>query len=226
MKSTYLDNLLKECRLLAEDKYAGDMARYMRNQFVFLGLRSPVRDRLFKDHISKFGLPKYEETKEMVKYLWELPEREFQYIAMSFLIKSKKYYLEEDINLFEKLIVTKPWWDTVDGLASWVAGTYFIRYPHQIKSVTRLWMDYGNIWLQRTSLLFQLKYKEKTDEDILFTYIRELSGSKEFFIQKAIGWALREYSKSFPEKIREFVKTHTLSNLSTREALKVINRKK
>jgi 3-methyladenine DNA glycosylase AlkD len=226
MTPAYLDPLIQVSRQTANNAYADDMARYMRNQFSFLGLNAPSRDKLMKDHIAKYGLPEYSELRGCIEYLWELPEREFQYFAQGFLGRFKKHFREEDIHWFERLIITKSWWDTVDGLAAWVMGNYFIKYPYKVESITRKWMDSGNIWLQRTSLLFQLRYKEKTNENLLFNYINELSGSKEFFIQKAIGWALREYSKTYPEKVNEFVKLHKLAPLSTREALKIINKKK
>ena len=113
----------------------------------------------------------------------------------------------------------------VDFIAGTLAGTHFNLYPELIKPVTGRWMKSGNIWLQRSSLLFQLKYKNQTDTRLMFKYIRSLSSSKEFFIQKAIGWVLRQYSKTDPETVIQFVEAHQLPPLSKREALKVINRK-
>ena len=133
---------------------------------------------------------------------------------------------ENPIEFIEFMIVNKPWWDTVDWVASHHAGTYFKMFPHLIREKTGAWMNSENIWLQRSALLFQLKYKRHTDEKLLFDYILKLKDSKEFFIRKAIGWALREYSKTAPESVVHFVETTELSGLSRREALKWLKRKK
>jgi len=115
----------------------------------------------------------------------------------------------------------------VDGLAGWLIGDLFKRHPGLILPTTRDWMDSGNIWLQRSCLLFQLKYKRDTDLDLLFGFIATLSDHKSFWIRKAIGWILREYSKTDPSTVQKFVDAHPgLSGLSKREALKVINRAK
>jgi 3-methyladenine DNA glycosylase AlkD len=122
------------------------------------------------------------------------------------------------LNLYEELITQKSWWDTVDALAAWQVGDYFKKYPDQIIPYTNKWMDSGNMWLQRTCLIFQLKYKEETDFELLKSLIIPLSDSKEFFIQKAIGWALREYSKLFPQRVMDFASNQPMAKLSYREA--------
>ena len=122
------------------------------------------------------------------------------------------------------MIITKSWWDTVDRIASRLVGFYFREHKELIEPYTEKWMYYGNMWLQRTALLFQLKYKKETDTDLLFGYIQALAESPEFFIQKAIGWALREYSKTAPKTVKQFVDSTLLAPLSKREALKIINK--
>ena len=131
-----------------------------------------------------------------------------------------KVPLDHFIGLFEQLIITKSWWDSVDGLASWMVGEHFKRFPHQRDQYIDKWMKSGNMWLQRTCLLFQLGYKDKTDEILMGSIIMSLNGSKEFFIDKAIGWILREYSKTDFQAVINFVDNNELSNLSKREALK------
>ncbi|MCK5077528.1 MAG: DNA alkylation repair protein, partial [Calditrichia bacterium] len=115
---------------------------------------------------------------------------------------------------------TKSWWDTVDFIATNLVGPLFEKYSELIIPYTKKWMDSGNIWLQRTSILFQLKYKEKTDFKLIIGFIQQCSSSNEFFIQKAIGWILREYSKTDASTVIEFVKNNKLAPLSEREALK------
>jgi 3-methyladenine DNA glycosylase AlkD len=140
---------------------------------------------------------------------------------MEYIKKPEKDIIE----LLEFTIVNKSWWDTVDGIAGWLVGPLFKKYPELIGPKTTQWMNSGNIWLQRTCLLYQLNYKKSTDTEILFRFIEELSGETSFWIRKAIGWILREYSKTNPDTVLKFVNSHQLSALSRKEALKVIARK-
>jgi len=160
-----------------------------------------------------------------VRLLWELPERECQYAAMDIMEKFRKKFSREHLELFEYCIVTKPWWDTADLIAARFIGTLFMHNPDLISSSVQRWLGQENIWLWRTSLLFQLKYKKATDVELLGNTIRRLAGEKDFFIRKAIGWALREYSKTDADWVLEFVQNNRLSPLSEREALKVLKRK-
>jgi 3-methyladenine DNA glycosylase AlkD len=126
----------------------------------------------------------------------------------------------------EFYITEKSWWDSVDSIVPSSLGSYFIKYPEQIEHYIPKWVNSNNIWLQRAAILFQLKYKNKTDVIMLFSIVEQLKGGKEFFVNKAIGWALREYSKTNPLLISDFVLNQKLSNLSQREALKIINKNK
>ncbi len=132
----------------------------------------------------------------------------------------KKLWQASIIHLFEFCIINKSWWDTVDFLASECTGRYFLLFPEQIIPKTGKWNLSNNIWLQRSSLLFQKAYKKATDTQLLSAYTLHLSASKEFFVQKAIGWILREYARTNPTWVIEFVNTHTLPALSKREAMK------
>ena len=132
----------------------------------------------------------------------------------------------EHFTLMEYMILQKSWWDTVDGLAGWLVGAIMKNHPSSIRPKTSEWMSSGNIWLQRTCLIFQLGYKKDTDTELLFGFIEQLADHKTFWIRTAIGWALREYSKTNPLAVQDFVNTHQLSPLSKREALKVIERDK
>ncbi|TAE07534.1 MAG: DNA alkylation repair protein [Bacteroidetes bacterium] len=131
-------------------------------------------------------------------------------------IKTPKRALE----LVESLIITNSWWDSVDYLAPRIAGKLFSRFPEQIERYTSRWIESDNFWLQRSAIIFQLAYKTKTDSALLFAYVERRKDSKEFFIQKAIGWALRQYARSAPQAVRDFVNHTDLAPLSRREALK------
>ena len=124
------------------------------------------------------------------------------------------------------MIINKSWWDTIDFLSPKIVGEYFKLYPETIENQIEKWLHSNNIWLQRSCLIFQLKYKETLNTQLLAHIIQFLLGSKEFFINKAIGWILREYSKTNPQWVIKFVYTNNLNTLSKREAFKFINRKK
>jgi len=216
----YIKPLVKEFRNKANPKNAEPMAKYMKNLFPYLGIKTPERKELLKQFYKENGFPEIFDLKQIVLDLWELPEREFQYFAIGMLRKFSKKLGENFIELFEHLIITKSWWDSVDGIASWLIGNLFQRFPELIKPYTEKWMKSGNMWLQRTVILFQLNYKDKIDVKLLFKNIKKCMDSKEFFIQKAIGWALREYSKTDAQVVIDFVENNELATLSKREALK------
>lgn len=201
---------------------ADKMKAYMRNQFEFFGIPSPLRKELTKQFLKEYGSPNEDQFAEAITILWNMNEREFQNAALQIMDMRKRKFQLDDIQLIEQIIIHKSWWDTVDHIASNHAGQYFSLYPEQLFIADR-WMASDNFWLQRTAILYQLKYKHDTDAERLFSYIMMVAESNEFFIQKAIGWSLRQYSKFNPEAVINFVNSNTLSNLSKREAFKVLN---
>jgi 3-methyladenine DNA glycosylase AlkD len=202
---------------------AEEMSRYMKNLFAFAGIPSPARKELFKQHLTNHGLPEYKELLAIVKACYAQPEREYHYFAIDLAGKFAQKADESFVPILEFLITQNSWWDSVDSVASNCTRDFFKRNVSLQIPVTKKWMDSGNIWLQRASLLFQLNYKNETNEKLLYKYILELKGSNEFFIQKAIGWALREYSKTNPESVRNFLAENALAKLSVREASKYLN---
>jgi 3-methyladenine DNA glycosylase AlkD len=223
----YLLPLLEKYELNRDPARAEQMKKYMKDRFEFYGIGTPVRRAMMSAHIKEHGLPAVDDIERISRELWSRDERECQSTIIDLLNRMKKKLEPSHLPLLEDLIASKSWWDTVDGLAGWLVGDLFSRYPDLIKPTTDRWMASGDIWLQRSCLLFQLSYKEKTDLPLLFGFIGELSDHKSFWIRKAIGWILREYSKTDPRVVEEFVKSHPeLSGLSKREALKVINRSK
>ena len=222
----YIRQLVEIFRQNANPKNAEPMSKYMKNLFPYLGIKTPERRELLKQFFKEHGFPEISDLKQIVPDLWELPEREFQYCAVGLLNKFKEKCDKDIIDLYEYLIITKSWWDTVDGIASWLVGSLFKKYPEMIKPYTEKWMNSGNMWLQRTVILFQLNYKDKTDIKLLFPNMKKCLDSKEFFIQKAIGWALREYSKTDAQAVINFVENNELAPLSKREALKWLKNQK
>ena len=218
--SEFLVALEDAFRDLANAENAKWMQKYMRDQFPFLGIKKPERSEVFSAlyrlHGNSFD---YFETS---KALFSKPEREFQYIAMEYVRKAKISWDDRVPALVEEWIGTESWWDVVDVLGPQIIGPYFLKFPAQRDYWIQRWMNSENFWLQRVCLVFQLNYKEKTDRELMPAVIIQLAGSKEFFIQKAIGWALRQFARHDADWVRQFVATNTLAPLSKREAMKHI----
>ncbi|MFD2445955.1 DNA alkylation repair protein [Bacillus sp. CGMCC 1.16607] len=218
--NTYAKELRELLLKHRNEKDAKQMEKYMRDQFTFIGLKAPVMKALFKEYIAEKGLPQREELHEVIAELWAYPERELQMAALSLLTQMKKQFTKDDIKLLEKIIQDKSWWDTIDHIAKHLVGHYFQMYPEMKRPTLDKWLESEHLWLVRSCILFQLGYKGNTDENLLSEMIERSKHIKDFFIEKAIGWALREYAKTNPEFVKEFVETHTLPKLSVREAMK------
>lgn len=220
MTNSYLLPLQEQFLAHADSANALAMSKYMKNKFIFFGIKSPLRKDLLKEFLKIYGLPPVADMPEIVRFLWQQPQREYQYLAIDLLEKYAKKQEKDWLLLFEELISTQSWWDTVDLLASHCVGDYFKKYPDQKLATIEKWLLSENMWLQRTCLLFQLNYKKQTDEQLLFDCILRVAESKEFFIQKAIGWALRQYARINPQAVLSFTESVQLKPLSLREALK------
>jgi 3-methyladenine DNA glycosylase AlkD len=200
------------------------MAAYMRNQFAYLGIKTPQSIALQKHFFAQHDLPALTDLDQILKDLWALPEREFQYAGVGLLAKVENRLPPEALETIEYLIVNKSWWDTVDSIAAGPLGIHFKRFPAVRDASLARWRASNNLWLRRSAILFQLGYKKETDFPLLCAIIRENLGSKEFFINKAIGWALRQHSRIADQAVRDFVAQTDLHPLSAREALKWLNR--
>lgn len=198
------------------------MEAYMRDQFVMLGVSSPARREAQKPFLAAARKATGEQVMQAAELLWAQPEREFQYVAADLLKRSGKRLGPEHLDRLKGLVQAKSWWDTVDTLASNPVGTVVQR--HDLQSVMDVWIDDPDLWVARTAILHQLKYRDATDEARLFRYCERQAAHTDFFIRKAIGWALRQYGKTEPDAVRAFVAAHEheLSGLSKREALKGI----
>lgn len=217
----FLSDIETTLRQNADPEAAVPMAAYMKNLFPYLGIRNEKRKGLLKPIWIKHAAEIKADYRNIALGLWKLPEREFHYCAMEILYKEiKNRFEKDDIALIEKLLVTHSWWDSVDFLAKHILGNYLLAFPGEIPKIVRRFSDSENMWLNRSVLLFQLGYKSKTDEKILFEECLKQASNKEFFIRKAIGWALREYAKTNPGAVKRFVSRNRLSPLSEREALK------
>jgi 3-methyladenine DNA glycosylase AlkD len=204
----------------ADPLQAAPMKKYMRDQFEYLGIKSPQFKALMKEFLTAQGTPPISDLDTILHELWSLPQREFQYVATSLLGRSEKDLPAKFIRTIEYLLVTKSWWDTVDTISGGTLGVHFRRFPDVREKYLAKWRASDNFWLRRATILFQLNYKKETDFDLLCQIIHENLDSKEFFINKAIGWSLRQYARVDPKAVTKFVKSTPLHPLSRREAMK------
>jgi 3-methyladenine DNA glycosylase AlkD len=221
LAATVLERLREVFGAAADPARAGAMAAYMRDQFPFLGLPRPALDSLGRRVLAGLPAPDQDDLREVALGCWALPEREYQYFACGWLRRHVRRCSAEFLPTLRRLIVDRPWWDTVDTLAAHVLGPLVATNPRLVSTMDE-WVAGGHMWLTRAALLHQLGYKERTDAERLFRYCALQAGHGDFFIRKAIGWALREYAKTDAAAVSSFVERHrdTLSGLSVREALK------
>lgn len=217
-----LSDLINDFEKNSNELLAESMEKYMQDKFRFLGVRGGTRTEIYKKYF-----PDARKTKtidwDFVESCWNKEEREFQYAVVYYLKTMQRFLKREDISRLKYLVVTKSWWDTVDLLAK-VVGSLVIRIEGY-DQVMLEWSKDSNIWLRRVAILYQLSFKEKVNETIFETILVNNLGDSEFFINKAIGWALRDYSKYNPEWVREFLEKNKndMVNLSLREASKYLN---
>lgn len=204
---------------------ANQMKEYMRGQFEYFGLVAPLRKDLSKIYLRELPKEGRDTVYQVVRELWRHEYREVHYVAQEMLLKvSKKMMVKEDLKLINEMITTHSWWDTIDFIAPKICKVYFDKFPEERDA----WIEYciasDHIWLQRSALLVHLKQKEEVDFKCMFATILRLNHTKEFFLNKAIGWLLREYSKKHPQLIEDFIEVNkdSLSNLSIREGSKYL----
>ena len=202
---------------------AESMSKYMQDKFRFLGVRGATRTEIYKKYFPDARKNKVIDW-DFVERCWNKEEREFQYVVVYYLKAMQKFLKRDDISRLKYLIVTKSWWDTVDLLAK-VVGSLVLRIEGYDQIMLE-WSKDSNIWLKRVAILYQLSLKEKVDKQILERILVNNLGDSEFFINKAIGWALRDYSKFNPEWVREFIEKNKngMANLSIREASKYLDK--
>lgn len=215
------NELIKSFNENKNQEQAVKMSAYMKDKFPFMGIPKPERAILQNELIKKVRKEESIDWNFIFK-LWDMPEREFQYLAVDYLLVLKDSLQKTDIDNVKTLIINKSWWDTVDSLAEKITGVLCAKYPELIQSHILKWSESDNIWLVRIAILFQLKYKEKTDTELLSLIINNNNNTKEFFINKAIGWVLREYSKTNKEWVKVYLENNKLHSLSVREASKYL----
>jgi 3-methyladenine DNA glycosylase AlkD len=219
----FISDLEQELVSRSNKENAIPMEKYMKNNFTFLGIKTDERRSIFKANYEKHKPEIKANFRQIALELFNKKEREFHQCAIDLLVKEfKKNYILKDIQLIENLLITNSWWDSVDVIAKYLLGGYLQQFPKETYNVIERFSNANNMWLNRSAIIFQLSYKEKTNFDLLKSECEKHKESKEFFIQKAIGWALRDYSRFNPNGVTEYVNSTNLKPLSKKEALRNI----
>lgn len=211
--------------LVADPKKAGPMAAYMKTDMPFYGIQKPDRVPVYRELKRQFAPESRAAYEKAVRELWELPHREEKYAAIQYAMSFPEYMTLASLPMYRRLIVEGAWWDFVDEVAIRIVGDVLFNQRRQTRPKMDRWIDDSNMWIRRSALISQVKHKWETDEDQLFDHCLRRSGEKEFFIRKAVGWALRDYAWTAPDRVRKFLVKHRdeLSPLSFREAAKRLN---
>lgn len=202
---------------------AEPMTAYMKHQFTFLGVPAPARRAAQKPTLDALAPATGDELVAFARACWADPARELHYAAADALRRHNKALTAAHLPALAELITTRPWWDTVDSLATHAVGPLVARQP-ELSAVMDAWVDGDDLWLARTAILHQLLWKDRTDAGRLFAYADRRAADPDFFIRKALGWALRQYARTDPDAVRTYVESRAdrLSPLTQREALKRI----
>ena len=221
MPHPYLKEIQKIFLANGDQLIAKGAKAYLLNQFEFYGIKTPLRRQICKAFYKTHPIKDHTELSKLIKECFNEPQRELHYFAIELLGHHKKIWSIKTIPLIEWMITHQSWWDSVDSTNTHVISKFFLLHPEHIKAYTSKWNQSSNKWLIRMSILFQLTYKTKTDTNLLSKYVENSQLHEDFFVRKAIGWALRAYAYTNKKWVIQFVKAHPLlNNLSKKEALK------
>jgi 3-methyladenine DNA glycosylase AlkD len=216
-----IEDITKLCDQNQDHVYAAKMKWYMKDHFEFYGINAPKRKELVKTIKQKHDVKDPNKVIKLASQLWVKTQRELQYTALDLLSTIAKKLEPQHVSSLEHLITHKSWWDTVDNIAPNLVGSIWQRHPEAKEIVLHTWITSDNMWLNRSAIIHQLRYKNNVDLDLLATAILTHDKAKEFFIRKAQGWALREVAKQNPQWVRQFLDANPqLSGLTHREATK------
>ena len=208
---------------LADEAKAQGMKAYLLDQFGFLGLPAPVRRQAVKD-IGKVQWQNASALLAAAELLWQKPQREYRYTAVDLLRKHSALLTVNELPALQALLLQDPWWETVDGLSAVIAEVMHAAVQQTPNAAVTMdvWLKHPSHWVRRSAMLQQLGWRLDTDTTRLFGYAQTLADEKEFFIRKAIGWALRDYARWNPQAVTAFLVQHraVLSGLTVREAAK------
>jgi len=206
----------------ADPAKARDMARYMKTDMPFYGVQRAGRAPILKEVTRRWAPRTRQEYSSLVEGLWNRPHREEKYLAIGVARAHGRFVTRTALPLYRRLIVQGAWWDLVDETAIKLVGRVLRDDRTRVTPTVRGWIRHRDLWVRRTSVICQVGHKDATDESLLFDACSDLAHETDFFIRKAIGWALRDYAKTSPDSVRAFVSDREadLSRLSVREATK------
>ncbi|WP_341903186.1 DNA alkylation repair protein [Fluviicola taffensis] len=206
-------------------KRAQTASAYMRDQFPFIGMRTEIRRSAQKSWIDSLKTLENRVLRwSIIRALWEKEERDYQYVAIDLLNSwPKKFFSEDDAVELEWILNRKSWWDSIDSIASNYLGKWALVFPEKARETFEKWRYHESFWLQRSCLIYQLKYKDEVDTAYLENLIQQMNSNPEFFIQKAIGWSLRQLSKYKPEEVVQILANNPIKGLALREASKYLD---
>ena len=215
-----------QLKRLADPAKAVAMAAYMKTAQPFFGVSTPMRIAMLKTMGDRFAPPDQKSYARSVMALWKLPHREQRYCAITFARRYEQFITPASMPLYERMVREGAWWDFVDEIAVNLVGRVYANFRTQTRPTIERWIDDDDMWIRRTALLSHLKHKQQTDAAQLFAHCLRRAHESEFFIRKAIGWILREYSKTDPRAVRAFLRKNRgrLSNLSYAEGSKHLAR--
>jgi len=221
-KNDIVEFVQSELKKKADKKKAPEMAAYMKTDMPFYGVQKPDREPIIKAIKANFRPQTRSEYEKTIRRLWDLSYREEKYLALNYACEFVALSDTKSLGLFEALVREGAWWDFVDVLASHLVGHLHKAHRAEIAPIMDEWVEDEDFWIRRTAILSQLKHKKDTDSKRLFAYCLARADEKEFFIRKAIGWALREYSYANPEGVQKFLlkNRERLSSLSFKEGAK------
>ena len=212
----------EELAARADPEKAGPMAAYLKTDMPFYGVQKKGRTEVFRLVKRAITIDSHDDYRDAVLRLWRQPHREEKYLAIGIARDYGRFVTADNLDLYRQLVVEGAWWDFVDEVAINCVGIAFLNDRERVRPTIEAWVDDDVMWLRRTSLISPIKHKTETDHEMLFDHCLRRADEPEFFIRKAIGWTLREYAKSEPDRVRDFVLAHRdrWSGLSFREATK------
>lgn len=207
---------------VADPDKARPMAAYLKTDMPFYGVQKAGRVPILRDVVKRFPASNRDDYRTAVLALWNQPHREEKYLAIGYAQSFSRFVTLSSVPLYRRLIVEGAWWDLIDGIATNLIGDVLLSQRERMTPKIEAWIDDRDMWLRRTSIICQIGQKDDTDTDLLFDACERLMHETEFFIRKAIGWALRDYAKIDPDAVAAFVTEHRdgLSGLSYGEATK------
>ena len=213
-----------ELKVRADRRNAIRMAAYMKTSMPFYGVPKPARELICRELRKRFAVTNQKNYERAVLSLWKLPHREEKYFAIDVARTSRDFIVPDSVPLYRRMVEEGAWWDFVDEIAAHLIGAVLLHHRKEIAPLMDQWIEDADLWIRRTAIISQLTHKDKTDHARLFRYSLAQAAEKDFFIRKAIGWALRQYAYTAPDRVRDFItkNRNRLSPLTYREASRVL----